>query len=402
MDIWEVTGFKTGADQSGVNFLDPADAFERLENCYIYRQVLQSRMGFSQFGNRLSDGSRVMGIFENVLPNSSKQLLVISKDYLYKYNTGTNQFDQVPFNARILALNPNFKFAIASSEDYVSGTTYLTSSGTQRFVFTSKGIATAPLTALDTASGVYFYNGTDVGDFFCQADNGDRGEPAIGDVTRATTISFFGERLNLFAPQIGSTNYNQGILYSGIRNAAGNGDKFNVAGSGLIECDSYEIMKSSLVLGDITVMNFQRSYWILKKTRDAFNPYFTQKIPSVLGTDAGFSAVSWNYEVKSIGKTGMITTDGRKSDRFDNKQPYLTSDSMDQENFELAYGGFDRTNEQFLFSYRSNGSNLSDVTQDTVAVYNYKENTWAQNTQRFSVFGGIFEIESNFQAKKHN
>jgi len=92
MDVYEVTGYRTGIDRAGVNFLDPADAFEVLRNAFIYRQVLQSRLGFSQFANRLSDGSRVMGIFENVLPDSSKDLLVCSKDYLYKYNTTTDQF----------------------------------------------------------------------------------------------------------------------------------------------------------------------------------------------------------------------------------------------------------------------------------------------------------------------
>ena len=389
MDVYEVTGFRTGIDNGGVNFLDPSDAFQILKNGFIYRQVLQSRLGFAQFGNRLSDGTRVMGIFENVLPDSTKQLLVITKEFLYAYDSGSNTFVQVPFNARILGLNPAFNFGITDSEAYVSGTTYLTKGGSQRFVFTSKGIDTAPLTGGLKASGVYFYDGTSVGDFFCTADNADSQEPAasIGDMVRATILTWFGERLNFFAPQTTVATYNQGILYSAIRNSAGDGDKFNSPGSGLLECDTYELMKSALVLGDIMVMNFQRSSWTLKKTRDAFNPYFTQKIPSVLGTDAGFSAVTWNYEVKSLGKPAMITTDGRQSLRFDDKWPYFTADNMDQSNFELTYGGFDRANEQFLFSYRSNTSDLSSVTQDEVLVYNYKENTFAYNTQRFSVFG---------------
>lgn len=374
MDVYEVTGFRTGVDRGGVNFLDPADAFETLSNGFIYRQVLQSRLGFSQFANRLSDGSRVMGIFENVLPDSNKDLLVISKDYLYKYNSGTNQFDQVPFASAV----PIVTFGIVSNEDYVSGTTYLTKAGSQRFVFTGNGM-----------SDVYFYNGTNVKRFTNITDNPDFQQPAasIGNLIKATTVLWFGERLNFFIPVTSVATYNQGVLYSAIRDSAGNGDKFNMPGSGLIQCDTYELMKGALVLGDITIMNFQRSNWALEKTRDAFNPYFVRKIPSVLGTDAGFSAVSWNYEVKSAGKTGLITTDGRQSLRFDNKIPYLTSDDVDQSLFELTYGGFDRINGQFLFSYRGNESNLVPQTQDQVLVYNYEESTWAVNDQRFSVFG---------------
>ena len=389
MDVYEITGFISGLDNSGVNFLDPADAFQNLKNGFVYRQSLQSRLGFAKFANRLSDGSRVMGIFENVLPDSTSQLLVFSKDFLYEYDSGANTFNQVPFNARILGLDAAFTLGIVDSEAYISGTTYLTKSGAQRFVFTSKGIDTAPLTGGLKASGVYFYDGTSVGDFFCTADNADSQEPAssIGDMVRATTVTWFGERLNFFVPQTTVATYNQGVLYSAIRDASGNGDKFNSAGAGLLEADTYELMKSALVLGDIMIMNFQRSSWTLKKTRDAFNPYLTQRVPSVLGTDAGFSAVNWNYEIKSLGKPGMVTTDGRQSDRFDNRLPRFTQDDVEQKNFELTYGGFDRENEQFLFAYRSNTSTLASVTQDEVLVYNYKEKTFAMNTQRFSCFG---------------
>lgn len=382
MDIFEVTGYPTGMDRSGVNFLDPADAFELLKNGFVYRQVLQSRLGFSRFGNRLSDGSRVMGIFENVLPDSTKELLVFSKDFLYVYNTGTNQFDQVAFTSAIAIAG----FGITGDSDYISGTTYLTKNGTKRFVFTSKGMNT------NAGNGaIYFYESVVGGvKLFTNAvDNPDFQQPAasIGNILRATMLAWFGERLNLFVPQTTVATYNQGVLYSGIRDSSGNGDKFNVAGAGLLQCDTYELMKGAVINGDFMVMNFQRSNWTLEKTRDAFNPYFSRKIPSVLGTDAGFSAVSWAYEVKSAGKTGLITTDGRQSLRFDNKIPYFTADDFDQELFELTYGGFDRINAQFLFAYRSNLSNLSSDTQDKVLVYNYEENTFAINDQRFSVFG---------------
>jgi hypothetical protein len=398
MQIYEITGFRTGVQESGVNFLSPADSYQYVQNGFIYRQILQSRLGFNQFANRLgnatiavpaphADATRVMGIFENILPTGDHELLVITKKYLYKYNTGNGEFDQIPFNARILGLVPNFNFAIVSNEDYISGTTYLTKTNAQRFVFTGKSIAIAP--GGGTASAIYFYNGTDIGDFFSVVDNPDVQEPSVslGNVVRARYVIWFGERLNFFRPQTTVAQFDQGILYSGIRDLAGNGDKFNVPGAGLLSCDTFEQINGAVVMGDVVAMNLQRSNWILEKTRDVFNPYFVRKIPSVIGTDAPYSSVFWGYEVKSIGKTGFISTDGRTSLRFDDKLPYFTRDSVNNEEFELTYGGFDRWNNQFLFSYRKDNSNLADVTQDSVVTYNYEEESWAINNMRFSVFG---------------
>jgi len=379
MDIHEITGFRTGVERSGVNFLEPADAFQNIKNGYIYRQELQSRKGFTQFGNRLgtqqqesADGTRVMGIFENTLPDSTIELLVCTKKFLYSYDNTTNTFDQIPFNSAA----PIVDFGITNNEDYVSGTTYLTKAGAQRFILTGKGM-----------SDVYFYDGIQVKRFTNAADNPDYQAFAGGALTKATNVVWFGERLNFLIPVIAGTTYYQGMLYSGIRDSSGNGDKFNVSGSGLLSADTYEIMKGFSILGNILILSFQRSSWTIEKTNDAFNPYIVRKIPSVLGTDATFSNVAWNAEIKSIGKTGLVTTDGRTLLRFDDKIPYLTRDQIDQEQIELTYGGFDRADSQFLFSYRDDLSNLVDITQDKVLVYNYEESSWAINDQRFSVFG---------------
>jgi hypothetical protein len=89
-----------------------------------------------------------------------------------------------------------------------------------------------------------------------------------------------------------------------------------------------------------------------------------------------------------------LATDGRESVKVDDKIPYFTFREFDADQFDLTYGGFDRINGQFLFAYRSANSELSDITQDKVLVYNYDERTWAVNDQRFSVFGQSDDGES--------
>ncbi len=70
MDVYEITGYATGVSEAGVNYLQPSDSFQKIVNGFIYRQVLQSRQGFGYFAPRLTDETRVFGIFEHTLPDS--------------------------------------------------------------------------------------------------------------------------------------------------------------------------------------------------------------------------------------------------------------------------------------------------------------------------------------------
>lgn len=381
MDIYEIAGYKTAIARDGVNFLEPADSFQNIENGYVYRQELVSRKGFKLFSQRrvsdntVTDNTRIMGIFEFIHKDNTKELLVITKKFLYTYNEGTDVFDRIQMNSAVAITD----FGITSNESYVSGTTYPFANGNNRFVFTGKGM-----------SDTFFYDPTPVTGgvkrFTLVADNPNYQAPAAGALTNAWYVLWFGERLNLFNPSIASLPNPQMVLYSGIRTSTGNGDKFAVPGSGSLSADTYEYINGASILGNFIVGNFSRSNWVLEKTRDAFNPYFWRKIPSVLGTDAAFSFVSWNDQVYSVGKTGVIGTDGRDSVRVDDRIPYFTTDDIDQLEFDLTYGGFDRINGQFLFAYPSATAD-EPTTQDKVLVRDYEEKTWAINDQRFSVFG---------------
>lgn len=377
MDVYEITGYDTGVSQAGVNYLQPVDSFQNIVNGFIYRQVLQSRQGFGYFAPRLANETRVFGIFEHTLPDSTKELLVFDQNFLYKYNTSSGVFDQIPFGGSMAAYTG---FNISAKDLYISGTSYPTSSNGARFAFVGEGI-----TPNGAGSSIFFYNGTDVRDFTNLADNPDYADPPQGDLTRATYVLWFNERLNFIIPVIAGIEYNQGVLYSGIRTASGNGDKFNVAGSGLFQADTYQNITGATILGQVLALNFDRMAFTLEKTKDAFNPYFGRGVPGVLGTNAKFSAVSWYDNVRSIGKTGILGQDGRQNLRVDNKIPYFTAREIDQLLFNLTYGGFDRLNNQYLWSYKVSESDSE--TQNSVLVGNYEENTWSVFDQRLTVFG---------------
>lgn len=377
MDIFEITGNTTGLTRSGVNFLEPADSYQKLEDGYLNRQVLQSRKGLSYFAPRLAGENRVMGIFEHILPDGTTQLLAFDLNYAYLYNTATGIFDQLAFGGSMAGYAG---FNILQNDWYISGVSYPDKDNNPRFVFTSFGIA-----ANAAGSSVFFFDGINIKDYTAIADNPDYAAPISGQLNKANYVLWFGERLNFFAPTIANVEYNQTTLYSGIRNSAGNGDKFNVAGSGQIDADTYEFMTGAVILGQLISLKFNRSNYTIEKTKDVFNPYFIRREDGVLGTDAKFSAIGYDDKVRSIGKTGILADDGRRVLRCDNKIPYFTFDEIDQINFNLIYGGFDRINNQFMWSFLKSES--GDTTQNQVLIFNYEELTWSVYNQRLSVFG---------------
>ena len=262
MDVYEITGYKTGLDNSGVNYLSPIDSFDEIVNGFIYRQVLQSRQGVGYFAPRLAGETRVFGIFEHTLPDSSKELLAFDQNFLYKYNTSSGVFDPIPFAG---TMSGYAGFNIPSKDLYISGTSYPTATNTARFVFCGEGISPNA-----NGSSIFFYDGTDVKDFTNTTDNPNYAAPPQGKLNSATYVIWFNERLNLIIPVILGVEYNQGVLYSGIRTVSGNGDKFNVSGSGLFQADTYQNLTGATILGQVLALNYDRMAYTMEKTRDAF------------------------------------------------------------------------------------------------------------------------------------
>lgn len=387
MDVYEITGFETGVSRAGVNYLQPSDSFQNIQNGFIYRQVLQSRQGvgfFSPSTPRLAGETRIFGIFEFQLADGSKKLLAFDKNFLYVFNTGSGLFDQVPFGGSMGPMGSDYGgFNISANDFYISGVSYPTKTNASRFVFCGEGIF-----ANGAGSKIFFYDGVDVKDYTnggMGGDNPDYTNPVAGTLTSATFVLNFNNRINFVVPVISGISYQQSMLFSGFRNADGNGDKFNIPGAGQIRADTYQVITGATILGDIIVLNFNRSAYAIDKKTDAFNPYFIRGIPGVLGTNAKFSAVSYNESVRSLGRTGVLGCDGRQNLRVDNKVPYFTADEIDQVGFKLTYGGFDRLNNQFLWSYKI--AETDTDTQNSVLVSNYEEDTWSVYDQRFSVFG---------------
>jgi hypothetical protein len=377
MNVVEISGFKTGTDKSGVTFLAPTDAFERVENGFIHRQVLQSRQGITNFADRLDNGTRVMGLFEWILPDQTKELLAFDTNNLYKYNNTTNAFDLVPFGGSIAAYT-GFNLTSSQKEEYISVAGYPDKDNNARLIICGNG-----LTAAASGSSIFFYDGSNVLDYTSVADN-PQFNFGTSTLTRATYVRYFNGRINFVKPTLSGVRRNSSVLYSGINDSKGNGDKFSVAGAGVYTSTSRSGITGCEVLGQELILQFENGAEALGITRDAFNPYEPRNIPSFIATSAPFSTVGAGNFLDSIGRDGILQTEGRQSLRIDNKLPNFTRDEIDPTNFDYTYGGFDRLYGHFLWSYLENGS--SNTTQDKVLVRNYEEDSWSIYDLRLTTF----------------
>lgn len=316
---------------------------------------------------------RIMGIFEHIDENETREMLVFDKNYLYKYDGNTNTLQQVPFTSS----DPITTLGITNNEDYVSGTSYPDKDYNGRFVFTGQGL-----------DDVYFYDGYGIKRFTNAVDNADY--EAFGaspqTLTRAKHVFFYGERINFVYPTLAGIAYQQGILYSAIRNSSGNGDKFNTSGSGLINLDTRDFLSGYQIVDDMVALTLYESNWMLEKTVDPFNPYSTRELSNEFGTEASFASVARSSKVESFGKIGIMDNDTNRVLLVDDDIPNFTRDEVDPVDIDLTYGGYDNTNRQIMFAYSSSENTLTD-TQDKVLTHNWQEKSWSKFNQRFSCFG---------------
>jgi len=188
------------------------------------------------------------------------------------------------------------------------------------------------------ANDILFYDGTNIKRFTNLVDNPDYQVPAEGVWTGALKLFWFGERLVALYPTLGGTEYPQGILYSAIRNAGGNGDKFSTVGAGLLQANTSEYIVDAQMLGNTIIIIFNKSVWELSITTDPFNPFLIKRLRGAIGSEASFASVTWADEVETVGKKGVFANDGRESERVDDKIPYFTRDQIDPDFFNYTYG----------------------------------------------------------------
>ena len=173
------------------------------------------------------------------------------------------------------------------------------------------------------------------------------------------------------------------------------------AGAGFVDATTEEQIVSAEFIKDRLIVYFERSTWELAYTGSQVLPFVWQKINTELGSEAQFSTVPFDKVILTMGTTGVHSCTGANVQRIDDKIPDEVF-QIQQKNLgvqrvagirdyftELVYWTFPATDDLSI-----NPDNIESVYPTQILVYNYKNGSWAINTDCITAWG-YFEQQEN-------
>jgi len=359
-----ISEFKSGINTYLQPWIRPADAFQPLENAYIYRGVVNKRAGYVQFGNTVPDGKPIMGIMRYINESTGAQSLVIATTVnLYLYDPGTGNYNTV-------TSPPTFTGNITQ---FFNWTNWQASAGATSFLY-----------FVNNKDNIGTFDGTTYAALVPVIDG------AGETITTALDVQVYKQRLLVIRPTLSIDGVqNQSIYWSKQQNPAqGIGDtnwRVDIAGNGgFLAAPTGDIIQSTEFIRDVLVVFFTNSTWIFRFTGNQSDPFRWDKVNNSKSTNAPYAAVNYDERCTSIGNTGLIACDGVNVQRYDipiidyyetnfSEQYYGQSFSQRYDNLNQAwtlYVSNDPENQFPLVGSVAPGS-------DSALVYNFLENTWA-------------------------
>ena len=180
-------------------------------------------------------------------------------------------------------------------------------------------------------------------------------------------------------------------------------------GGGYIDATTEEAIISAEFIKDRLIVYFERSTWELAYTGNELQPFIWQKINTELGSESQFSTVPFDKEILTIGATGVHSCNGANVERIDNKIPDEIFEIIDKKaGVERVAGIRDYFSETVYWTFPITTQDPSSVFPTEILVYNYRNNTWAINTDCVTAWGyceqeqGLSWQELNVQWKDAN
>lgn len=161
----------------------------------------------------------------------------------------------------------------------------------------------------------------------------------------------------------------------------------NVAsGGGAIDASTEEAIVSAEFIKDRLIVYFDRSTWELVYTGNQVDPFVWQKINTELGSESTFSTVPFDKVVLTIGNTGVHACNGANVERIDNKIPNEIFEIQDKNlSTDRVCGIRDYFSELVYWAYPNDGD--SQTYPNSILVYNYKNNSWANFSDSVTAWG---------------
>ena len=162
----------------------------------------------------------------------------------------------------------------------------------------------------------------------------------------------------------------------------------NADGGGFIDAPTDEQIVSAEFIKDRLIVYFERSTWELAYTGNQILPFVWQKINTELGSEATFSSVPFDKVILTMGTTGVHACNGANVQRIDDKIPDEVFEIANRnEGVQRVAGIRDYYTEMVYWTFPSSNENPTETFPNQILVYNYKNGSWALNTDCITVWG---------------
>lgn len=218
------------------------------------------------------------------------------------------------------------------------------------------------------------------------------GTPNNLDITRCLHVFTLRERLLLIAPTVQQVNEVAGVWWSEALNPLNfTNDEFLVAST------SEPIRTFGYINTDL-ILRFSNSERVFRYTGDAFAPFRFDSTNNLWACDASYSAINYDTWFSSVGRPGIVGSDGVNVKRVDTLIPDFTDPTrlsqqvpvpfINQTSIQQCYGErFDDQKEGWLCYNSAPVDQGNVVASDHVLAYNYLDETYAVYSFPFSCLG---------------
>jgi hypothetical protein len=165
-------------------------------------------------------------------------------------------------------------------------------------------------------------------------------------------------------------------------------NQLNGQGGSWVDAGTEEEIIGAEYIKDRLIVYFERSTWEIAYTGNEVEPFQWNKLNTELGSESGFSTVPFDKVVLTIGTNGIHACNGSNVDRVDSSIPdYVYQFSNTQSGVARIHGIRDYKTEMVYWSYPASYKMANSYFPNTVLVYNYKNNAWAENDDCITCWG---------------
>lgn len=295
---------------------------------------------------------------------------------------------------------------LSASGDFAAGGTVNYSTGLISFTYNNTAIKTITLSA--TLTGDYFsgdftnffnfvnweqllfltnnkdpittFDGTKLSRqaFFFDATSKGVG---TNNIASCLDVNVYENRLLVIFPTIvlstpSSNNgfFPQRVIWSGLNAGAVSFSPFDLSQGGFLDAATDDFIRSDKFLRDQLYFQFSNSIWAFRFTGSTANPFAWVKLNSSKSTNAPYGSIPFDDKITSMGSKGLIAFDGANTQRYDLNVIDEFLNRIDQKFFSQCFGlRFDPLNQAWMLF----PSQESTGPSDSVIIYNFLENTWA-------------------------